>query len=181
MASNACQALNDPGESLCVDNINRDMLDSGTLQGYIDNLSVTGLTSYPTIFDHAISESATYDGEIQRQKGRGQSGEGLFFNLTAQDLARAAELFALVHSRTATVDGFVSLEVSPLLAGIDVAALASKLQSDDAKGFATSWNKLLAAIDAKIKGLCLMQGKECRRPPSPIRPRGRRLQLIIGR
>ena len=124
MASDACHALSQLGQSLWLDNITRDLLDSGTLQGYIDHLSVTGLTSNPTIFDHAISGSAWYDDEIQRQLESGQSGEALFFHLAVQDLARAADLFAPVHARTATVDRFVSLEVSPLLAYDTGATLA---------------------------------------------------------
>jgi transaldolase len=116
MASDAPKTLNRLGQSLWLDNITRDLLDSGTLQHYIDTLSITGLTSNPTIFDHAISGSASYDAEIHRQLDAGRSGEALFFNLAVQDLTRAADLFAPIHARTATVDGFVSLEVSPLLA-----------------------------------------------------------------
>lgn len=116
MASDAPKALNQIGQSLWLDNITRDLLDSGTLKRYIDELSITGLTSNPTIFDHAISRSSGYDTEIRRQLEHGATGEGLFFNLAIQDLTRAADLFAPVHARTGTVDGFVSLEVSPLLA-----------------------------------------------------------------
>ena len=116
MTSNAPSTLNRLGQSLWLDNITRDLLDSGTLKRYIDELSVTGLTSNPTIFDNAISRSSWYDAEIRRQLDAGASGEGLFFNLAVQDLSRAADLFAPVHARTGTVDGFVSLEVSPLLA-----------------------------------------------------------------
>jgi transaldolase len=116
MASNAPKALNLLGQSLWLDNITRDLLDRGTLQHYIEHLSVTGLTSNPTIFDHAISRSASYDADIHRQLDGGRSGEALFFNLALQDLTRAADLFAPVHARTGTIDGFVSLEVSPLLA-----------------------------------------------------------------
>jgi transaldolase len=116
MASDAPKALNQLGQSLWLDNITRDLLDSGTLKRYIDELSVTGLTSNPTIFDKAISSSSAYDAEIRRQLHNGATGEGLFFNLAIQDLGRAADLFATVHARTGTVDGFVSLEVSPLLA-----------------------------------------------------------------
>jgi transaldolase len=108
--------LNRLGQSLWLDNITRDLLDSGTLKRYIDELSVTGLTSNPTIFDNAISRSSWYDAEIRKQLDAGASGEELFFNLAIQDLGRAADLFAAVHARTGTVDGFVSLEVSPLLA-----------------------------------------------------------------
>ncbi len=116
MSVSAPTALNRLGQSLWLDSITRDLLETKTLQRYIDTLSITGLTSNPTIFDHAISNSASYDSEIHRQRDAGQSGEALFFNLAIQDLTRAADLFALVHERTATVDGFVSLEVSPLLA-----------------------------------------------------------------
>jgi transaldolase len=104
------------GQSLWLDNITRDLLDSGTLKRYIDELSVTGLTSNPTIFDNAIARSSWYDAEIRKQLEAGASGEGLFFNLAIQDLSRAADLFQPVYARTGTVDGFVSLEVSPVLA-----------------------------------------------------------------
>jgi transaldolase len=116
MASDAPKSLNQLGQSLWLDNITRGLLDSGTLKRYIDELSITGLTSNPTIFDHAISRSSGYDAEIRRQLENGAAGEGLFFNLAVQDLSRAADLFASVHARTGTVDGYVSLEVSPLLA-----------------------------------------------------------------
>jgi transaldolase len=116
MAKSAPKALSQLGQSLWLDNITRDLLDSGTLQRYIDTLSITGLTSNPTIFDHAISRSDSYDAEIHRQLDAGRSGEALFFHLAVQDLTRAADLFAPIHARSATVDGFVSLEVSPLLA-----------------------------------------------------------------
>lgn len=110
------KALHDLGQSLWIDDITRDMLDSGTLKKYIDEFSVTGLTSNPTIFDNAISKSDSYDGEIERLFKAGYSGEALFFELALQDLSRAADLFLPAHERTATVDGYVSLEVSPLLA-----------------------------------------------------------------
>jgi len=116
MASDAPKVLNKLGQSLWLDNITRDLLDSGTLKRYIDQLSVTGLTSNPTIFDNAISRSSWYDAEIRRQLDTGASGEGLFFNLAVQDLSRAADLFLPIYHRTGTVDGFVSLEVSPLFA-----------------------------------------------------------------
>jgi transaldolase len=112
----ATQMLHNLGQSIWLDNITRDLLDSGTLKRYIDDLSVTGLTSNPTIFDHAIPHSKSYDPEIRRLVGTGLSGEALFFELAVQDLTRAADLFATVHERTAGVDGWVSLEVSPLLA-----------------------------------------------------------------
>jgi transaldolase len=112
----ATQALHDLGQSLWLDNITRDLLDSGTLKKYIDELSVTGLTSNPTIFDNAIAKSDSYDDEIRRLTKSGLAGEALFFELALQDLSRAADLFAPIHQKMATVDGFVSLEVSPLLA-----------------------------------------------------------------
>jgi transaldolase len=116
MASNAPRMLNRLGQSLWLDNITRNMLDSGTLTRYIDELSVTGLTSNPTIFDNAISRNSWYDAEIRKQLDAGASGEDLFFTLAIQDLSRAADLFLPVYRRTGTVDGFVSLEVSPVLA-----------------------------------------------------------------
>ncbi len=116
MASNAPKLLNQLGQSLWLDNITRDLLDSGTLKRYIDEFSVTGLTSNPTIFDNAISRSSWYDAEIRRQLESGATGEALFFHLAIQDLSRAADLFRPVYERTGTVDGFVSLEVAPLLA-----------------------------------------------------------------
>ncbi len=121
------QALHDLGQSLWVDNITRDMLDSGTLKTFIDELSVTGLTSNPTIFDNAISKSKSYDAEIARLMKGGLSGDALFFELALQDLSRAADLFAPVHKETDTVDGWVSLEVSPLLA-YDTKATAAEAQ-----------------------------------------------------
>lgn len=110
------QQLHDAGQSLWLDNITRDLLDRGTLQQYINELSVTGLTSNPTIFDHAITHSNAYDAEIGKLMASGLSGEDVFFELALEDLRRAADLFAPIHERTATVDGWVSLEVSPLLA-----------------------------------------------------------------
>ncbi len=112
----ATRALHDLGQSLWLDNITRDLLTRGTLKRYIDDLSVTGLTSNPTIFDHAIARSGSYDTEIQRLVGSGLSGEALFFELAIQDLAQAADLFAPIHENTDGVDGWVSLELSPLLA-----------------------------------------------------------------
>jgi transaldolase len=112
----ATQTLHNLGQSIWLDNITRDLLDSGTLKRYIDELSVTGLTSNPTIFDHAIKSSTAYDAGIREKVGKGKSGEGLFFELALEDLTRAAALFRPVHDRTEGVDGWVSLEVSPLLA-----------------------------------------------------------------
>src|SRR5882757_6363688 len=111
MASDAPKNLNKLGQSLWLDNITRNLLDSGTLKRYIDELSVTGFTSNPTIFDNAIARSSWYDAEIRKQLDGGASGEGLFFSPAVQDLTRAADLFLPIHQRTNTVDGFVSLEV----------------------------------------------------------------------
>jgi transaldolase len=110
------QLLNNLGQSIWLDNITRDLLNSGTLQRYIDELSVTGLTSNPTIFDHAIRNSGAYDTAIAAQLKKGKSGEELFFELALNDLTRAADLFRPLYDRTNGVDGWVSLEVSPLLA-----------------------------------------------------------------
>src|SRR6202789_3329717 len=112
----ATQELHNLGQSIWLDNITRDLLDSGTLKRYIDELSVTGLTSNPTIFDHAIKNSAAYDAAIREKVSKGKSGEALFFELALEDLTRAAALFRPIHDRTEGVDGWVSLEVSPLLA-----------------------------------------------------------------
>lgn len=111
---NATQALHDAGQSLWLDNITRGMLDEGTIAHYIDDLSVTGLTSNPSIFDKAIA-GGYYDDAIRSAGDTGKGGEQLFFELAIDDLRRAADLFAGVHERTDSVDGWVSLEVSPLL------------------------------------------------------------------
>ncbi|MGZ8621475.1 MAG: transaldolase [Solirubrobacterales bacterium] len=112
----ATTTLHDLGQSIWLDNITRTMLDEGTLERYIGALSVTGLTSNPTIFDKAIGAGHAYDEQIAELADRGLEGEQLFFELALTDLRRAAELFAPVHERTDAVDGWVSLEVSPLLA-----------------------------------------------------------------
>jgi transaldolase len=112
----ATQLLHDEGQSLWLDNITRGLLNSGTLRRYIDEFSVTGLTSNPTIFDHAIKNSSDYDGAIAEGLRKGKSGEGLFFDLALDDLTRAADLFRPIYDKTNGVDGWVSLEVSPLLA-----------------------------------------------------------------
>src|SRR5262249_10738208 len=103
-------------QSIWLDNITRELLERGTLQRYIGQFSVTGLTSNPTIFDHAIKNSSSYDASIRRALSEGKSGEALFFDLAVADIARAADLFRPVHNRTNGVDGWASLEVSPLLA-----------------------------------------------------------------
>jgi len=110
------KTLHDLGQSLWLDNVTRELLDSGTLQRYIDELSVTGLTSNPTIFNHAIDNSTTYDADISRKAPAAKSREDLFFELALADLTRAADLFQPIFARTDGVDGWVSLEVSPLLA-----------------------------------------------------------------
>jgi transaldolase len=112
----ATKTLHDQGQSLWLDNITRDLLQNGTLARYIRELSVTGLTSNPTIFDHAIKNSAAYDIAIQQKIKNGTSGEELFFELALEDLTQAADLFRPIWDRTHGVDGWVSLEVSPLLA-----------------------------------------------------------------
>lgn len=112
----ATQLLHDEGQSLWLDNITRGLLESGTLRRYIDELSVTGLTSNPTIFDHAIKNSSDYDSKIAEGIRQGKSGEEIFFDLALDDLTRAADLFRPIYDRTNGVDGWVSLEVSPLLA-----------------------------------------------------------------
>jgi len=121
----ATRKLHDLGQSLWLDNITRDLLNSGTLKRYINELSVTGLTSNPTIFDQAIGKSTTYDGAISRSAAAARSGENLFFDLALDDLARAADLFQPVFARTDGVDGWVSLEVSPLLAHDTESTLAA--------------------------------------------------------
>jgi transaldolase len=108
--------LHDLGQSLWLDNITRNLLKTGVLRHYIDALSVTGLTSNPTIFDHAIKNSNDYDDAIRSRLAQGKSGERLFFELALEDLTEAADLFRPIYDRTGGVDGWVSLEVSPLLA-----------------------------------------------------------------
>ncbi len=115
------RTLHEAGQSIWLDHIRRALLDSGTLAHYIAGLSVTGLTSNPTIFEHAIAEHTDYDEAIAARLGAGLSAEQLFFELAVEDLTAAADLFRPIHEATAGVDGFVSLEVSPTLA-------------DDAKG-----------------------------------------------
>jgi transaldolase len=121
----ATALLHDLGQSLWLDNITRELLTSGTLARYIDELSVTGLTSNPTIFDHAIKNSTAYDAAIANKLEEGRSGEDLFFELALEDLIEAAGLFRPIHERTDGVDGWVSLEVSPLLAHDTASTLAA--------------------------------------------------------
>ena len=121
----ATQLLHNLGQSIWLDNITRTLLDSGTLERYIDELSVTGLTSNPTIFDHAIKSSDAYDTAIREKLSKAKSAEALFFDLALEDITRAAALFRAVHDRTDGVDGWVSLEVSPLLAHDTTSTLAA--------------------------------------------------------
>ncbi len=121
------RALHDLGQSLWVDNITRSMLDDGTLGRYINDYSVTGLTSNPTIFDKAISGGSDYDSQIGELAASGADPEQIFFELAMSDLRRAADLFSETHLRTDRVDGFVSLEVSPLLADDAAATIEQAL------------------------------------------------------
>src|SRR5258706_11505315 len=121
----ATQQLHDRVQSLWLDNITRDLLDSGTLKRYIEELSVTGLTSNPTIFDHAIKNSAAYDAPIRTKLLDGRSGEALFFDLALEDITRAADMFSPTYLRTNGTDGWVSLEVSPLLAHDTASTIAA--------------------------------------------------------
>src|SRR5438132_4556051 len=121
----ATQLLHNLGQSIWLDNITRDLLTSGTLKRYIDELSVTGLTSNPTIFDHAIKNSTAYDAAIRQKLKEGKSGEGLFFELALEDLTQAADLFRPTYDRTNVVDVWVSYEVSPLLAHDTASTIAA--------------------------------------------------------
>src|SRR5947209_9613285 len=121
----ATEKLHDRGQSLWLDNITRELLESGTLARYINEDAVTGLTSNPTIFDQAIKNSSRYDAAIRRKVKEGKSGEDLFFELALEDLTRAADLFRPIWDRTHGVDGWVSLEVSPLLAHDTASTLAA--------------------------------------------------------
>jgi transaldolase len=130
----ATRKLHDLGQSLWLDNITRDLLNSGTLKRYIDEFSVTGLTSNPTIFDHAVKNSTTYDDAIRQKAPSARSGEDLFFCLALEDLTRAADLFQPVFARTGGVDGWVSLEVSPLFAHDTSSTLAAAKSLHDRGG-----------------------------------------------
>jgi len=124
---NPTQTLHDMGQSLWLDNITRDLLDKGTLRRYVDELSVTGLTSNPTIFDEAIGGGSAYDEEIRSRAKSGLAGEALFLELALGDLRRAADLFRPIYDRTQGTDGWVSMEVSPLLASDTKATIESAL------------------------------------------------------
>ena len=121
----ATARLHDLGQSLWLDNITRDLLTAGTLKRYIDELSVTGLTSNPTIFDHAIKNSTAYDATIRQKRQDFKSGEELFFELALEDITQAADLFRPIWETTNGVDGWVSLEVSPLLAHHTASTIAA--------------------------------------------------------
>jgi len=121
----ATKLLHNLGQSLWLDNITRDLLNTGTLKRYIDELSVTGLTSNPTIFDQAIKNSRAYDKAIRERLAQGKSGEPLFFELALEDISRAADLFRPTFDRTNGLDGWVSLEVSPVLAYDAASTLAA--------------------------------------------------------
>jgi transaldolase len=122
---NKAQELHDLGQSLWLDNITREILDNGTLRRYINEFSVTGLTSNPTIFDEAIGNTAAYDEGIRDKAKAGKSGEALFTELALEDLRRAADLFRPVFDATDSVDGWVSMEVSPLLANDTASSIAA--------------------------------------------------------
>lgn len=125
---NSTQRLHALGQSLWLDNISRGLLDDGTLQRYIDEYSVTGLTSNPTIFDEAIGAGDTYDAGIRSKAGAGQSGEALFIELALEDLRRAADIFKPIFDATDGVDGWVSMELSPLLADDTAGSVESAAQ-----------------------------------------------------
>ena len=124
----ATQLLHNLGQSIWLDNITRDLMTTGVLEQYIQDLSVTGLTSNPTIFEHAIKNSKSYDAAILKKLKEGKSDEVLFFELALDDLTKAADLFRPIYNRTNGVDGWVSLEVSPLLAHDTGKTLAAALE-----------------------------------------------------
>ena len=129
----ATQRLHDAGQSLWLDNITRGILSNGTLARYVREFSITGLTSNPTIFDHAIRNSADYDAAIRALTAAGKAGEELFFELALEDLRQAADLFRPAHDLTNRVDGWVSLELSPTLA-YDTAGSVAAAKALHARG-----------------------------------------------
>jgi len=161
---NPTKALHDLGQSVWLDNITRDLLNSGTLQHYIDEFSVTGLTSNPTIFDHAIKNSADYDSDIARHASRAKPVEDLFFQLALADLTKAADLLRPVFTRTNGVDGWVSLEVSPFLAHDAQRTIAAARDLSQRSGKSNLFIKIpgtkegLPAIEAAIDRLSRMVG-----------------------
>jgi len=124
----ATQRLHDLGQSLWLDNITRGLLTKGTLRRYIEEFSITGLTSNPTIFDHAVKNTEFYNDAILKKVREGKSGEELFFELALEDLTQAADLFRPIHDATGGVDGWVSLEVSPLLAYDTVGSIKKAIE-----------------------------------------------------
>jgi transaldolase len=153
---NAPQTLHQLGQSLWLDNITRTLLDDGTLAGYIRDFAITGLTSNPTIFEHAIGNSDAYDEAIDRKAREGKSGETLFFELALEDLRRAADLFRPIFDATGGLDGWVSLEVSPLLAHDAAGTIAAAAQLHARAARPNLFIKIpgtsegLAAIEASI-------------------------------
>ena len=129
--------LHNLGQSLWLDNITREILDDGTLRRYIEKFSITGLTSNPTIFDEAIGKTAAYDAGIRQKAAAGMSGESLFIELALEDLRRAADLFRPEFDRTKGVDGWVSMEVSPLLASETQGTIKAALRSGTPEAVAT--------------------------------------------
>src|SRR5687768_6969527 len=125
---NAIRQLHDLGQSLWLDNISRGLLTSGTLARYVSEFAVTGLTSNPSIFDQAIRNTAFYDDAIRRKAAPGKSNEALFFELALEDLAQAADLFRPAYEATEGVDGWASLEVSPLLANDTAGTISAVAQ-----------------------------------------------------
>jgi transaldolase len=144
----ATKQLNEQGQSLWLDNITRDLLTGGTLKRYIEEWSVTGLTSNPTIFDHAIRNGTAYDTAIDEAARAGHSGETLFFEIALKDITQAADLFRKVHDLTAGVDGWVSLEVSPLLAHDAVATLAQAQRLHAAAGRPNLYIKIPGTVES---------------------------------
>lgn len=122
---NKTEQLQNLGQSLWLDNITREILDDGTLRRYVDGFSITGLTSNPTIFRKAIESTDAYDDDIREKSGAGQSGETLFVELALVDLRRAADMFAPVFDATGGIDGWASMEISPLLAADTAGSIAA--------------------------------------------------------
>ena len=170
----ATKQLHELGQSLWLDNITRGLLTGRGLARYIDEFSVTGLTSNPTIFEHAIDKSDFYDAAIRRAGGEGRAGEDLFFDLAIDDLTRAADLFRPVFEASGGLDGWVSLEVSPLLAddSAGTIAAAARLHARAARpnlfikipGTAAGIDAIEASIFAVMSGLALRKALEFSRP-----------------
>ena len=131
---NRTHLLRDIGQSLWLDNITREMLDNGTLGRYVDEFSITGLTSNPTIFDAAISNTGAYDDCIRDKVNAGSSGEALFIELALEDLRRAADLFRPAYDATDGVDGWASMEISPLLVNDTAGSIAAAKRIHDQGG-----------------------------------------------